>query len=188
MHPRDQLGIQRAVRHAVGPGAVDERVHVLDALDDAGRGLGVAERRGQHVAQRGAGALERVLPVVRQILHARDHGGMKDLQHDRGQPGLGDRGQIGVDLPRDAVRPDQAGIARRAAVDLRIVVTTGVLLEVLDDAAAQRSSAPPGSRCDTYPTIYTTLGSGQSRPSPVGAVCCSPMAKSLIRRIVGARE
>ena len=137
MHPGDQLGIQCAVRHAVGAGAVDERVHVLDVFDDAGRGLGVAERRGQHVAQGGAGALERVLAIVGQILDAGDHGRMQDLQHDRGQPGLGDRGQVGVDLPRDAVRPEQAGIAGRSAVDRRIVVTTGALLEVLDDATAK---------------------------------------------------
>ena len=123
--------------HPVGARTVDERMHVPDALDDSGGGLGVAERRRQHIAERGAGPLERVLTVVRQVLNARDHRRVQDLEHDRGQPGLGHRRQVGVDLPRDAVRPEQPRITGWSAVDGRIVVATRGLLEIGDDAPPQ---------------------------------------------------
>lgn len=99
--------------------------------------LGVAEGGGQHVPEGGAGPLERILAVVRQVLHRGDHGGVQDLQHDRGQTGLRHRRQVGVDLPRDAVGSEQARVTGRPAVDRRIIVASGALLEVGHDAAAQ---------------------------------------------------
>jgi len=129
-------GSKRAICDAVGARALDVGMHVLDVFDEPGRRLGVAERRGQHIAQGGAGALERILTVIGQILHASDDGRMQDLEHDRGKAGLGHRSQVGVDLPRHAVRPDQPRVTRRASVDRRIVVTSGALLELGDDSPA----------------------------------------------------
>jgi len=131
-------GSKRAICDAVGARALDVGMHVLDVFDEPGRRLGIAERRGQHVAQGGASARKRILTVVRQILHACDYRRMQDLQHDRGKAGLGDCRQVGVDLPGHAVGPDQSRIARRTSVDRGIVVTSRALLELGDDAAAQR--------------------------------------------------
>ena len=61
---------------------------------------------------------------------------MQDLQHDGGQSGLRHGGEVGVDLPRHAVRPEQTGVAWRSAVHRRIVVATGAPLEIGDDAPA----------------------------------------------------
>src|SRR5690349_19777185 len=88
------------------------------------------------VAQSRAGPLERVLTVVRHVLNACDDGRVQDLEHDRGQSRLRHRCEVGVDLPGHASRTDQSRVTCAAAVDVRIVVTTGALLEIGDYPAA----------------------------------------------------
>ena len=137
VHPGDELGVQGPVRHTVRTGPADVRVDLVDAVDEPRRGRGVAEGGGQHVAEGGAGPLERILPVVRKVLDTCDHRRVQDLQHDRGQSGLGYRCEVGVDLPGHAARTDQAGIAGGTTEYLRVVVPAGGRFEVVDDAALQ---------------------------------------------------
>jgi hypothetical protein len=135
--PADELGIERSVRHAVGPGAVDVAVHLLDP-GDHGRGrLGVAEGRAEHVAEGVAGAGQRLGAVGRLLEHAGHHRRVQHLHDDGRAAGGGDAGEVAVDLPRDAAgAAGQAGVARRPVVDLGFVVAAADQFDLGPDAGA----------------------------------------------------
>ena len=138
VHPGDQLGVERPVRHAVGAGAVDAAVHPLDALDQAGRGLGVAEGRAQHVAERVAGPQQRLRAVGRLLVHPGHDRRVEHLHDDRRGTGEADARHVAVDLPRHAVGPTaQPGVAGGPAVDVDLVVSSADGLDLVDDPILQ---------------------------------------------------
>jgi len=63
---------------------------------------------------------------------------VEDLHDDGGRAADREARHVAVDLPRHAGGATrQAGVARRAAVDLRLVVATSHRLELVDDAALE---------------------------------------------------